>query len=195
MKIARRIAPATAALLAVAGLASACASPGPAGPMVTVFETSKQTGVTARGYVPTNTILNFGLSLVNQTKSAVRILSAQLVTPSGNDVRTVSFTAYSGRMASLPTGMQGNLPKVCPVFFSHPYPVSAIVAKPHAWSTWFLLASFSLTRPGRYNLAVVKINYETAGHRAWQFLYDSVTLIALPPAAGKKYVDKHPCGS
>jgi hypothetical protein len=194
MRPMHRLVPAGAALAATAGLVSGCTAPsGPQGREATVFETAQSSALTDRGTAPTDTILNFGMPLYNLTHGVVRVVSARLVSPSGPGVRLISVTAYSNHLAPIPLGFQGNLPKTCPEMFK-PHPVAGLVVRPRYESKWILVVALELSKPGRYQLGVLKISYQTAGHHGWQLYYDAVTIDVVPAKSNPEYVNTFRCG-
>ena len=144
--------------------------------------------------VPTDTIVNFGLTFYNKSDMTVRILSTRLVSPSGRNTGDVSFRAYSVRKAPTPMGLQGDLPATCPRLYQ-PHPVAAVVAKPQAEARWVVVTSLEFLRPGRFKVGTVKISYSAAGHHGWQLFYAAVTVTAVPVSENPGLVEPYRCSS
>jgi hypothetical protein len=193
MRMLRKLVPVMAATAAIAGTACACSSPSnPRTSEAAVFQTSRNPEMTVTVFSPTDTTLNFGLALYNQSAGTVDVKSMQLVSPAGAVVRDVKFTAYLARLADVPIALQGNLPKTCPEDYQ-PHSLSVITVSPHSTSSWVAVASFKIANSGRYRMGTVKIIYSTSGHLGWQEYYLGVTILASPAKDIPEYVHPDVC--
>ncbi|HEY1967899.1 MAG TPA: hypothetical protein VGH89_08120, partial [Pseudonocardia sp.] len=54
-----------------------------------------------------------------------------------------------------------------------------------ASSPWFVVIAFTISKPGRYFLGKVRIDYTTDGHKGWQYQDIGTTMvIGNPPDPG-----------
>src|SRR5215813_10062647 len=172
---------AAAVLLAVA---PGCSSPAPRrdGSRVVL---AVQTGITDGYTRNTDEIVDIGLpALHNLTGHAVRLLSVQWV---GQPASARIIRIYGSAYADLGHGFigaEGNLPIACPGYYQ-PVPLTSVVTPPHGDSRWFVVISFTITKPGFYHFNRVKIRYVTDGQRGWQYQnLDTSYKIVNPPLPG-----------
>jgi hypothetical protein len=59
-----------------------------------------------------------------------------------------------------------------------PYRLPSIVTPPHSDSRWFLVLSLTFSKPGRYYLGRVRIDYTVNGQQGWQYqnLHQTMTI-------------------
>lgn len=157
-----------AALLAL--LVPACSSaPGPAGGERTVFQIT-MIGMDEHGPDPFGKVADVQVpEIYNQSDSTVRVTAVRLLDPP-KGVRLVSVTAYPQvpEYGAQEFGASGDLAKECPKFYPSPHQVSAAVTAPHAYSDWTVMLALQFSKPGRYYLSQIRINYLADGKPGWQ---------------------------
>jgi hypothetical protein len=62
-------------------------------------------------------------------------------------------------------------------------------------STWDVVLSLIVSRPGRYGIFTMRVNYMTAGRLGWQKLYLDVRFQAIPPKTEPRLVQPFHCGA
>jgi hypothetical protein len=133
---------------------------------------------------PATTIdtVDIGVPLgLNVTGYSVRLERVSLVSlPSSVHLDSV-FAYPPGPSIGLVTG---NLIKNCP--HDKVYPLTAAVARPHAYMHWNVTIALTFAKPGRYDVRRVKISYVTNGHRGWQYQALNTTMIISAPRKGAK---------
>jgi hypothetical protein len=74
------------------------------------------------------------------------------------------------------------------------YPVTAVMAPPHAQSAWYVVMAVTFANPGRYYIGRAKISYTTNGHQGWQYqnLFTTMLILGKWPK-DKKRVFANPC--
>lgn len=81
-------------------------------------------------------------------------------------------------------GQLGVLPKECPREFK-PHPVSVVTIGSHSNANWLVVLAFTISKPGVYHLNQVRIDYETQGHKGWQYQNVNTTVtVKNPPRPG-----------
>jgi hypothetical protein len=79
---------------------------------------------------------------------------------------------------------EGVLPKECPDEFK-PHPLSVVTVAPKDDAAYLVVIAFTISRPGIYHLNQVRIDYETDGHKGWQYQDMNTTVtIKNPPLPG-----------
>jgi hypothetical protein len=61
-------------------------------------------------------------------------------------------------------------------------PVTRIVEPPHGESDWRLLVSLVFTKPGRYPVYLLKVDYVEDGQRHWDYVRADISLRAISPS-------------
>jgi hypothetical protein len=164
----------------VAGLLLAGCSPGPGSGQATVFATV--TGFSQGGPATTIDTVDIGVAgSRNVTDYSVRLTGISLVSVPGS-VHLTNVTAY-------PPGpgigiVDGNLRRRCSQY--KPYPITANITSPHSAARWNIVIAVTFTRPGRYDLRRVKINYDTNGHSGWQYQNLNTTMVISAARKGAK---------
>jgi hypothetical protein len=139
---------------------------------------------------PTHTLEvdDIGLShgwLYNTTDHSVHIVSIRFVA-SPATLRMLNVLAYSWADTHN-TGLindGGVLSKECPSQFK-PHPLSVVTVAPHANANWLVVIAFRISKPGVYHLDQVRIDYETQGHKGWQYQNVNTTVtVKNPPLPG-----------
>jgi hypothetical protein len=169
------VAMATAAAVAIAATGCTQRYRAGAGAEAQVFATSRAPAWTSTVFDPTDMIVNFGFQPENVTGHEVSVRSVSLLRPSGAGVRLIAIRAYTGRVVPVPIGVLGDLPRTCPKFY-RPRPLTDVTAKPRSAAHWVVIISLMFTHPGTYKFGVLRIGYETQGHRGWQRYYEGVTV-------------------
>ncbi len=143
--------------------------------------------------VPTGEIVNFGIgNLANTSNSRVTIRAVQLISPSGPAIRDVTYRAYLNRDAVIPMGLQGDLPKNCPRYYT-PSPISSLSFAARSSTFGEVVVSFIIAQPGHYTMGTMRIDYISGGHRYWQPYYLSVKITAVPAASNPRLVQPTRC--
>jgi|SRR5580658_3380812 hypothetical protein len=119
--------------------------------------------------------------LYNGTGHAVKVLKVSLAS-APRAARLLNVTAHPGQAVGI---IGGNLLKLCKTMYPS-YPVTDAVTAPHAYSNWHLVLAVTLTRPGRYDLRRVKIDYTTDGHNGWQYQNIFTTIFVRAARPGEK---------
>jgi hypothetical protein len=144
-----------------------------------------QTGITDGYKRNINEIIDIGLPLLhNLTAHTIRLQSVQWVNQPAA-ARIISVYAY--RYAAIGHGFigaEGDLPIACPDEY-RPAPVTAAVTAPHRDSAWFVVITFSISKPGLYHFDRAKISYVIDGQHGWQYQnLDTSYHIVDPPLPG-----------
>jgi hypothetical protein len=174
------VAVAVAVAMAMA-LAGCSASPGPEGAHGTALGGSP--GLQITQVAPTGRIMNFGGLLYDLDGTAIRVLRVRLISQSGPGIRHVAIWALA---PSLDEGgsfiLQGDLSRCGSGDLGHgAVPVTGIVEPPHGNSDWRLVVSLVFTKPGRYHLDRLKIDYVEAGRRYWDYVKADIIVRAVSP--------------
>jgi hypothetical protein len=134
-------------------------------------------GFTQGGLSNTKDVINIGVpGLKNISGNTVKLSSVVLVSPP-RALKVVSTTAYLYSQTRSGIGItHGNYLKNCKQLT--PYAVSDVSAKEHSWSHWLVVIAVKITKPGKYYLGRVKINYLRNGNPGWQYqnLYTTLTI-------------------
>ena len=168
---------ALAAMLICAGCAS------PQGGERDVFPASE--GTTSVNPSHTDEINDIGLQLLqNFTKSPIRLRSVTLVSPPSS-LHMLNVRAYDvTQTKQYILGMLGVLTVECSDKFI-PHPLDSFMIPAGRESPWFVVIAFTITKPGRYYLGKVRIDYTTDGHDGWQYQdIDTTMVIKNPPDPG-----------
>jgi hypothetical protein len=180
---------AAAMLVAVAG----CSAPaGPGGPEGTAFQSHPYVQIS--GAAATGRIEDIGDVLYNSDGASVRVLSIRLLSPSGPGIADVQIRALA---PSLNTGgtfafFQGNLAR-CPKRLGYGVvAVNRITEPPHGASDWRYLLSFVFTKPGRYHLYLLKVDYVEGGQRYWDYVRADMVVQVVSPKTDPSLIQP-PC--
>jgi hypothetical protein len=167
----------TVAILVIATvLLGSCSSSG--GEHV-VFKVA--TGFSQGGSDTTANVVDIGLpfGLYNLSDHTVRLSGIRLVGTTAA-VHLRSVTAYRGNGVGI---VDGDLLKLCRRSY-RPYPVTDAVTQPHSNSRWFIVIAVTFTRPGRYLLHRVRIDYTANGQDGWQYQNLNTALTITAAAKG-----------
>ena len=180
MKSFWRRAGASAVVLLSALLAAACtATTGPR----TVFPDS--TGTSNRMLESRDEITDVGFEpFYNVTGDPIRLRSVSFVSRP-DALRVLNVRAYDYKHTrDVAVGAAGDLAKECPDLFK-PKPINSYITPPHGASSWFVVIAFTISKPGRYYLKKVRVDYSAGGHRGWQYIaIDTTMIITNPPDPG-----------
>jgi hypothetical protein len=166
----------------LSALLAACMATKPDGQRA-VFPES--TGFTSKMPTQTDEITDIGFEpFYNRTADRVRLQSVAFASPPLG-LRVLSVRAYDYRQTKEAIiGMEGDLAKECPHLFK-PKPISSYITPPHGASSWFVVIAFTISKPGRYYLNRVKIDYVAAGRPGWQYItINTAMIVANPPNPG-----------
>lgn len=169
--------------LAALFMCVSCASPQAQGSQHAVFPLS--TGTNSTMPINTSEILDIGLyPLPNLSGSPVRLKSVTIASPPP-ELHILNVRAYNyDQTKNVVIGGAGDLRTECPHQYK-PYPVDSFITPAHAKSSWFIVIAFTISKPGRYNLRRLRIDYTTNGLEAWQYLeIDTTVVIRNPPEPG-----------
>jgi hypothetical protein len=123
--------------------------------------------------------------LRNTSSQVVRLTSVRFADPPPS-LQLLNVTAYSYKETH-DTGIisqAGVLPEVCPHEY-RPHPIGVVTVPAHRNAAWLVVLAFTIGRPGVYHLNQVRIDYETAGHRGWQYQNINTTAtVSNPPLPG-----------
>jgi hypothetical protein len=153
------------AAAAAAMMLAACSAPaGPDGTQGTAIQSHPYMDLP--GEAPTGTIIDFAGLLGNSDGASFRVRSVRMISPSGPGIRvTIRALAPSRDNGGTFAYFQGDLAK-CPKRADYKLrPVARIVEPPHGQSDWRLLVSVVFTKPGRYHLYLLKVDYVEDGER------------------------------
>jgi hypothetical protein len=182
-KVLRRMRSAAAGLLA-GMLAAACASV-PVTGMRAVFPES--TGMNSRTPTKTDEINDIGFEpFYNRSSDPIRLRSVTFVSPPAV-LHVLNVRAYNYKQTKdVPIGGAGDLAKECPHLFQ-PKPINSYVIPRRGASSWFVVIAFTISKPGRYYLRRVRIDYTAAGHHGWQYIdIDTTMIVTNPPDPGPR---------
>ena len=149
----------------------------------TVFPDSTGFTSTMRTQAEETTDIGFE-PFYNLTGDHIRLRGAAFVSPPP-ELRVLNVRAYDYRQTrETVMGQAGDLAKECPHLFK-PKPISSYLTPPHGSSSWFVVIAFTISKPGRYNLRRVRIDYTAAGHPGWQYIdIDTTVVVTNPPDPG-----------
>lgn len=177
------------AAAATAMMLAACSGPaGPDGTEGTAIQSHPYMNLS--GEAPTGTIIDFAGDLYNSDRTSFRVLSVRMISPSGPGIGDVTLRALA---PSLDQGgtfayFQGDLAK-CPKRRGYRVrPVNRIVEPPHGWSDWRLLVSLVFTKPGRYHLYLLKVDYVEDGQRHWNYVRADIPVRAVSPRTDPRLI-------
>jgi hypothetical protein len=171
------------AAAASALISAGCASPGAPGGHHDVFTPGE--GTSSVQPMHTLEITDVGIfPLQNISGSPVRLKSVTIASPLPGlhilNVRAYNYLETKGTLI----GGAGDLPTMCPRQYK-PHPAGSFVTPPHKRATWFIVVAFTISKPGRYNLRRLRIDYTTDGHDGWQYFeIDTTVVISNPPRPG-----------
>jgi hypothetical protein len=143
------------------------------------------TGFTSTMHSQADEITDIGFEpFYNLTGDSIRLRGVAFVSPSP-DLHVLNVRAYNYRQTrETVIGQSGDLAKECPHLFE-PKPISSYLTPPHGSSLWFVVIAFTISKPGRYILGRVRIDYTAAGHPRWQYIaIDTTVVITNPPDPG-----------
>jgi hypothetical protein len=170
---------AAAAALISAGCTSAADHSGPQD----VFSPGE--GTSSVQPMHTLEITDVGISpLQNISGFPVRLKSVTIEAPPPElhilNVRAYNYLATKDTLI----GGAGDLPTMCPRQYK-PHAVGSFVTPAHERTTWFIVVAFTISKPGRYKLPRLRIDYTTNGHDGWQYFeIDTTVVISNPPRPG-----------
>lgn len=132
------------------------------------------------GEAPTGTIIDFAGLLYNWDSTSFRVRSVRMISPAGPGIRDVAIRALAPSSTEGGTFayFQGDLAKC---FDYTVLPVTRIIEPPHGVSDWRLLVSLVFTKPGRYHLYLLKVDYIEDGQRHWDYVRADIPLRAISP--------------
>jgi hypothetical protein len=136
-------------------------------------------------HMSTDEITDIGFDpFYNVTGDPIRLRSVSFVSPP-DALRVLNVRAYDYKHTrDVPVGGAGDLAKECPDLFK-PKPLNSYITPPHGASSWFVVIAFTVSKPGRYYLKQVRVDYTAGGHRGWQYItIDTTMVIANPPDPG-----------
>jgi hypothetical protein len=141
------------------------------------------------GEAPTGTIIDFAGDLYNSDGTSFRVLSVQMISPSGHGIDvTIRGLAPSRGNGGTFAYFQGDLAK-CPKNLDYKLlPVTRIVEPPHGVSDWRLLVSVVFTKPGRYHLYLLKVDYVEDGQRYWNYVRADIPVRAVSPKTDPRLI-------
>jgi hypothetical protein len=169
--------------LAALLMCPACASPPAQGSQQAVFPLS--TGTNSIVQDNTSEISDLGIyPLPNLSGSPVRLKSVTIASPPP-ELHILNVRAYNyDQTKNVVIGSEGDLPTECPHQYK-PHPVDSFITPAHATSRWFIVIEFTISKPGRYNLRRLRIDYTTDGRQGWQYLeIDTTMAVHDPPMPG-----------
>jgi len=122
--------------------------------------------------------------LPNLSGSPVRLKSVTIASQPP-ELRILNVRAYNyDETKTVVIGSEGDLPTECPHQYK-PYPVGSFITPAHSTSSWFIVIAFTISKPGRYDLRRLRIDYTTGGRQSWQYLeIDTTVVIHGPPEPG-----------
>ena len=124
------------------------------------------------------------LSPPERDQSPVRLISVSLAKAPA-EVQTLYVRAYNyGHTKDVAIGAAGDLPKECPAQYV-PHGISAFITPAHSDTPWFVVITFTISRPGRYNLPRLMIRYTTGGRVGWQYQNINATVVIRDPATAR----------
>lgn len=174
-----------ACVMICAIMLASCASVTSGDSETIVFEVAK--GFTTTIPVQTREILDIGIyPLRNLTGDSVRLVSESFA-HAPRQVHTLSVYAYNYRHTKdVPLANVGDMPKECPRQYV-PHAIGSFVTPPHSDTPWFLVIAFTISRPGRYYLGRLRLDYKTDGHAGWQYQNINATIVVRnPPRPGPR---------
>ena len=120
----------------------------------------------------------------NLTGEPIRLRSVTFASPPP-ELRILNVRAYNYKQTKETViGLSGDLAKECPHVFK-PKPINSYVTPPHGSSSWFVVIAFTISKPGRYSLKRVRIDYTAAGRPSWQYItIDTAVTVTNPPKPG-----------
>jgi hypothetical protein len=173
----------TSALAAML-ICTGCVSPQAAGGEHDVFPASG--GTTSVMTSNTDEINDLGMyPLPNLAGSSIRIESVTIASPPPG-MRTLNVRAYDyDQTKNVVIGGAGDLPTECPRQYK-PHPIDSFITPPHAKKpSWFVVIEFTISKPGRYSLRRLRIDYTVDGRPGWQYFdVDTTVVIHGPPKPG-----------
>ncbi len=136
----------------------------------------------------TDEVIDLGMTwgyLRNTSGHPVHVLSVRFV-PMPANLHMLNVLAYN--WADLHNiglySEEGVLPKECPDEFK-PHPLSVVTVAPNGDAAWLVVIAFTISKPGIYHVNQVRIDYETQGHKGWQYQNMNTTItIKNPPLPG-----------
>lgn len=162
--------------------AAACTATNAAGQRA-VFPVS--TGLTSTMPTQTDEITDIGFEpFYNRTGDPIRLRSVGFDLPP-SELQVLNVRAYDYRRTKETViGQSGDLARECPHLFK-PKPINSYITPPRGASSWFVVIAFTISKPGRYYLKRVRIDYTAAGHRGWQYVDINTTMVITnPPKPG-----------
>jgi hypothetical protein len=146
-----------------------------------VFRDSQQQ---ESGPIHTQETMDITVLFWNTTSDPVHLVKLSLVSPNPA-VHLVSTSVFnSAHTNGFPAEKVGDLPKECPLGYV-PSPVKSLTVKPHQFSHLFAVVAIRITRPGRYLIRKIRIDYTTPSGPGWQYWSSNMTLkVSNPPLPG-----------
>lgn len=134
-----------------------------------------------------NETIDVGLpGLYNTSDHAVQLRRVQLIDqPSA--LHILNIRAYDRAQVGYNIGsMEGDLAIECPKQFI-PHPITSFTVPPRKLARYFVVFSFTISRPGSYHLGKAKIYYRSGGTTKWQYQNLNITVnISTPPLPGPR---------
>jgi len=154
-------------VLAACALLSTGCSPGGEHEHV-VFKVA--TGFSNKATARTTDLVDIGLPpLHNLSGQTVTLRGVSLVSaPRSVHIRMVTGYLRSQTHIWALGFAIGNFVKHCRREMT-PYRLPSVVTAPHADSRWYLVLSLTFSKPGRYYLRRVRIDYTVGGQEGWQY--------------------------
>jgi hypothetical protein len=181
-----------AAIAAASCLAACSAAGGPDGTEGTAIQSHPYAQIS--GEAPAGRIEDIADTLYDQDGTAIRVLSARLISPSGPGIGDVRIQALAPSLASGGTFafLQGDLAR-CPKGVGYRVrPVYRITEPPHGESDWRYLLSFVFAKPGRYHLYLLKVDYVEGGQRHWDCVRSDIRVQVVWPKTDPRLIQP-PC--
>src|SRR5712691_5820333 len=176
------------AAAATAMMLTACSSTGPDGTQGTAIRGRPY--LRLPGEAPTGTTINFAGLLYNYDGTSFRVRSVRMISPSGPGIGDVTIRALAPSLDEGETFayFQGDLAK-CPKRLDYRVmPVTRITEPPHGESDWRLLVSIVFTKPGRYHLYLLKVDYVEDGQRHWDYVRANIPVRAISPKTDPRLI-------
>jgi hypothetical protein len=133
----------------------------------------------------TSEITDLGIDpLPNRSGSPVRLKSVTIASPPP-ELHILNVRAYNYTQAKVVViGSAGDLPTECPHQF-RPSPVDSFITPARSTSSWFIVIAFTISKPGRYSVPGLRVDYTTDGRKGWQYLeIDTTVVVHDPPEPG-----------
>lgn len=109
--------------------------------------------------------------------------SIRMISPSGPGIGDVQIRALAPSLDDSGTFAfyQGDLTKCPRRLDDRVLPVTRIIEPPHRTTDWRTLVSIVFTKPGRYHLYLLKVDYVEGGQRHWNYVRADIPVRAVSP--------------